>query len=236
MFTDFHTHILPGIDDGSASLEESIELLKMEAEQGITRVVATPHFYAQHDSPENFLERRNEAMEKLAEEMKKHPGLPEISLGAEVYYFRGIADSEALDLLTIGGKRFILIEMPMAHWTDSMYKEIEDIYTRRGITPIMAHMDRYIAPFATHKIPEKLAELPVLVQANAGFFQKGGLTSNLAFKLLKADKIQLLGSDCHNLTSRIPNLSGALEAIEKKLGKETIDRINGYSKTVLENN
>ncbi|MBR2041938.1 MAG: capsular polysaccharide biosynthesis protein [Oscillospiraceae bacterium] len=233
MFIDFHTHILPGIDDGSASVEESIELLKKEAEQGITRVVATPHFYAQHDTPEKFLERRNKAFIELSEEMKKYPGLPEITLGAEVYYYRGIADSESLDLLTLNGKRFILIEMPMTAWTESMYQEIEAIYRRRGITPIMAHMDRYIAPFATHKIPEKFAKLPVLVQANASFFQKGGLTSNLAFKLLKADKIQLLGSDCHNMTTRVPNLSGAIEAIEKKFGKEMIERINEYGETVL---
>ena len=233
MFIDFHTHILPGIDDGSASLEESIELLKKEAEQGITHVVATPHFYAWNDTPENFIERRNRAFIALSEEMKKYPGLPEISLGAEVYYYHGIADSEALDLLTLSGKRFILIEMPMAKWTESMYQEIEAIYTRRGITPIMAHMDRYIAPFATHKIPEKFAKLPVLVQANAGFFLNGGLTSKLAFRLLKEDKIQLLGSDCHNLTSRVPNLSGAIEAIERKLGTEVIDRINRYGENVL---
>ncbi|MBR3611446.1 MAG: capsular polysaccharide biosynthesis protein [Oscillospiraceae bacterium] len=233
MFIDFHTHILPGIDDGSASVEESIELLKKEAEQGITRVVATPHFYAQHDTPEEFLERRNKAFIELSEEMKKYSGLPEITLGAEVYYYRGIADSEALDLLTLNGKRFILIEMPMTEWTESMYQEIEAIYRRRGITPIMAHMDRYISPFATHKIPEKFAKLPVLVQANASFFQKGGFTSNLAFRLLKVDKIQLLGSDCHNMTTRVPNLSGAIEAIEKKFGKEMIERINKYGETVL---
>ena len=233
MLIDFHTHILPDIDDGSASLEESIELLKKEAEQGVTHVVATPHFYAQHDTPERFLERRNKAFITLSEEMKKYSGLPEIILGAEVYYYHGIADSEALDLLTLSSKRFILIEMPMAKWTESMYQEIEAIYTRRGITPIMAHMDRYIAPFATHNIPEKFAKLPVIVQANASFFKKGGLTSKLAFKLLKTDKIQLLGSDCHNMTSRIPNLGDAVEVIEKKLGREAIDRINRYGENVL---
>ena len=71
MFIDFHTHILPGIDDGSASVEESIELLKAEAAQGITKVVATPHFYANYDSPERFLERRAKAKVLLDEEIKK---------------------------------------------------------------------------------------------------------------------------------------------------------------------
>ncbi|MBQ8395535.1 MAG: capsular polysaccharide biosynthesis protein, partial [Oscillospiraceae bacterium] len=62
---DFHTHVLPKIDDGSSSLKESIGMLRLEAEQGIETVVATPHFYANHDSPEAFLERRKMAQERL---------------------------------------------------------------------------------------------------------------------------------------------------------------------------
>lgn len=234
MFIDFHTHVLPGIDDGSASVKESIEILKAEAAQGITHVVATPHFYANHDSPENFLEKRAKAMEILSEELKKYPELPKISLGAEVYFFHGISDCEALPLLTIDNKRFILIEMPTPPWTESMYSELEAIYRKHGLMPIMAHMDRYIMPFSTHGIPEKFAELPVLVQANASFFQRGGLTSAMAIKLLKKDKIQLLGTDCHNMTSRTPNLEKTIQIIEKKLGKDTIDRINKYGKMVFE--
>lgn len=234
MFIDFHTHVLPGIDDGSSSVEESIGLLQKEAEQGITRVVATPHFYANLDSPEAFLEKRAMAKEMLDAQLQNHPGLPEISLGAEVYFFRGISDSDALGKLTIDNKRFILIEMPDSPWTESMYSEIQAIYTQRGITPIMAHMDRYIAPFHTHDIPERFYELPVLVQANASFFLRGGLTSRMAFRLLKEDKIQLLGSDCHNLYSRPPRIGEAIEAIRKKLGDEAIDRISEYGKTVFE--
>ena len=64
---DFHSHILPGIDDGSRNVEESIALLRKEAEQGITHVIATPHFYPQHDTPERFLKRRNEAETVLRE-------------------------------------------------------------------------------------------------------------------------------------------------------------------------
>ena len=234
MFTDFHTHVLPGIDDGSSSVEESIELLKREAEQGIKRVVATPHFYANHDSPERFLERRTKAKALLNEEMQKYEGLPEVVLGAEVYFFHGISDCEFLPQLTIDDKSFILIEMPMAPWSDSMLAEIKAIYTQHGITPIIAHLDRYIAPFRTFGLSKKLEELPVLVQANAGFFLHGGLTSSMAFKMLKKDQIQLIGSDCHNLTKRPPKLGMAVEAIEKKLGKEALLRIESYGKTVFD--
>ena len=82
---DFHSHILPGIDDGSQSVEESIALLRKEAEQGVTQVIATPHFYPRYDAPEQFLKRRSEAEAALREEMSKHSGLPQLFVGAEVF-------------------------------------------------------------------------------------------------------------------------------------------------------
>lgn len=233
MLTDFHSHILPGIDDGSSSVEESLKLLEIEAEQGIKRVVATPHFYANHDSPERFLERRENAKALLEKALENRIDMPKIEIGAEVHFFRGISDSEFLPELTITNKRFILIEMPDSDWSESMYSELESIYYQRGITPIIAHMDRYISPFRTRKIPEKFSKMPVLVQANASFFLEGGLTSKLALKLLKEDKIQLLGSDCHNLTKRPPKLGLAAEVIRKKLGEEYLERIENYGETVF---
>ena len=69
MVTDFHSHVLPGIDDGSTDVAESIALLRMEAEQGIRHVVATPHFYPRHDSPERFLNRRARSETELRREI-----------------------------------------------------------------------------------------------------------------------------------------------------------------------
>lgn len=222
--TDFHSHILPGVDDGSQSVEESIAMLRMEAEQGITHVIATPHFYPRYDTPERFLAKRNAAMERLQEEMARHSGLPQITLGAEVYFFRGMSESDALNQLTIGEKRCILIEMPFGSWTSDMYRELEAIRSRRGMIPIVAHVDRYIRPFHTRGIPEQLAQLPVLVQANAEFFLSRG-TAGMAMRMLKADNIHLLGSDCHNLSSRMPNLGDALQRIQKKLGQRAVERL-----------
>lgn len=225
MITDFHSHILPGVDDGSADVAESLAMLREEMEQGIHRVVATPHFYAHMDTPQRFLQRREEAWELLAETAAVSPQLPEIRLGAEVYYFRGISDCDSLELLKIRDTPYILIEMPMEQWTEKMYRDLEGIYQKQGLTPIIAHVDRYISPFRTHGIPERLAELPVLVQANAGFFLRRG-TRPLALRLLKNDRIHLLGSDCHNMNSRPPCLGGALGIIEQKLGREALERIS----------
>lgn len=232
MFTDFHTHVLPGIDDGSRSVQESIALLEMEAKQGIARVVATPHFYPQHDSPERFLHRRAKAEARLRDAMEEHTGCPDLVIGAEVYFFHGMSDSDVLSELTIGNNRCILIEMPPSPWSDSMYQELENIYQKRNLLPIIAHIDRYIGPFHTFGIPRRLADLPVMVQANADFFLNR-FTAPMAIRMLKEDAIQLLGSDCHNLGARKPNLQEALEIIRKRLGKEAVSRINYHSQNLL---
>ena len=229
---DFHSHILPHVDDGSSSLHETISMLQLEAKQGISQVIATPHFYAQHDTPEQFLERRNEAFLRLHEVLEQDPELPRVCLGAEVYFFRGICHSDAISQLTINGGKCILIEMPSVSWTESMYRELETIYTDHGLMPIIAHIDRYLRPFHTRKVLNRLAELPVLVQANAEFFLNRA-TGNMALRMLKKDQIQLLGSDCHNLTDRKPNLGAAVELIQKRIGNEVVERINQYQEDVL---
>ena len=233
MIIDLHSHILPGIDDGSRSVEESVAMLQMEAEQGIRHVVATPHFYGHLDTPEHFLEKRNRAEESLREALEKYPDLPQIHVGAEVHYFRGISTSEASMGLTIGGNSCILIEMPYVKWSDFMYRELEAIYTRFGLTPIIAHIDRYISPFRAKQVLERLADLPVLVQANASFFLNAA-TANMALRMLKRDQIHLLGSDCHNLTERKPNLGLAIERIQKRSGTELLERICRCQTELLE--
>ena len=113
-----------------------------------------------------------------------------------------------------------------------MYRELENIWHKRGLTPVIAHIDRYIRPFRTYQIPERLARMPVLVQANAGFFLDKR-TRALALRLLRSDRIQLLGSDCHNLVNRPPRLEDAVEVIEKHLGQSALLRIKSWQDRML---
>ena len=229
---DFHSHILPGIDDGSRNIQESLEMLRKEAEHGVRYVVATPHFYGNHDSLERFLYRRADAVTKLKEAMAGQENLPRLIIGAEVYYFPGISESDALPELTIGSRKAVLVEMPHGPWTQVMYQELEDIYSRRGIIPIVAHVDRYISPLQTHRIPQRLEELPVMVQANAEFFLNR-TTAGMALRMLKKGQIHLLGTDCHNMKSRMPNLEPALRLIEERLGSGAIDHIRTHERMIL---
>ena len=116
---------------------------------------------------------------------------------------------------------------------EEYYRELEDIRRKWDVVPIIAHIDRYIRPFHTFRIPERLAQLPVLVQANAEFFLQRP-TERLARKLLKKGQIHLLGTDCHNLTSRKPNLGPAIDAIRQKLGDPVLEKLSNYESIIFD--
>ena len=159
--------------------------------------------------------------------------MPRLSIGAEVYYFNGMSDSEVISELTIDKKRGILIEMPSLPWTEAMYRELEGLYTKRGLIPIIAHLDRYLTFRHGFEIQKRLAELPVLVQVNAEFFLEWS-TARKALRMLKKDGIHLLGSDCHNRSDRKPNLGSAVEVIRKNLGEHALEPIVSYEQMALE--
>lgn len=232
MVSDFHSHILPGIDDGSASPEESLALLRMEAAQGVKLVAATPHFDAHRDTLEGFLARRDAAAESLRRVVGADPALPEVILGAEVYYFKGISRAEQLHSLALGNTGCVLVEMPMGTWTDSMYRELEAVHGHLGLTPIIAHVDRYLGRFGDRGIPARLAQLPVLVQANASFFLHWA-TAGRAIRMLRRKQIHVLGSDCHNTATRVPNLEAAVARIRRELGAEGIAWIRENEHRIL---
>jgi len=230
--SDLHSHILPGVDDGSDSVSKSVSMLCLEAEQGVGLVAATPHFYPSRDTPEGFLKKRYQAAKALRSEMTLWEGLPKLVLGAEVHFFRGISESEFLPWLTIGKSSCVMIEMPPAPWPEEFYRELEAIGDKRGLTPIIAHVDRYIRPLRTYGIPERLSRMHVYVQANGSFFLDKR-TSAMAMKMLKAGQIHLLGSDCHNLTSRKPNLGEVRQCIQQKLGPDPLIQIRKTEREIL---
>ena len=232
ILTDFHSHILPGVDDGSQSVEESLQMLRLSGEQGVSRMVATPHFYPQKDDPQTFLRRREQAFAELQAAMEKEPALPQVILGAEVYYFRGISDSEAMQELTLGEKRHILIEMPMTEWTPGMYRDLEQIYIKQDLIPVIAHLDRYLRPFTWRKVVRELSQLPVLIQVN-GEFVLSRQRSAWAMEMFRKGQIHALGSDCHDMMDRKPDMGLAAERIRAKLGQPVLDALASYAEEIL---
>ena len=217
---DLHSHILPQVDDGSRSVEETMQMLSLLASQGVETVVATPHFYAWKDTLEAFLSRRQKAYAQLPQD----DSLPKVCLGAEVTYFNGISRSTEIAQLQLGQTKLLLIEMPFDHWNDKMVQEICDIPAQIGLQPVLAHVDRYRHRNQMRKYAQRLLSSGVYFQCNADAFTQGA-KSRWALKQIALGNIHFLGSDCHNLTDRPPLLQEATEKIRKKLSGDALDRI-----------
>lgn len=223
--TDFHAHLLPGIDDGSDSVETSLGMLDLWREQGIQRICCTPHFYADHNTPERFLRRRGAAHEALSRAMDPAEEYPVLLLGAEVHFFSGMSSAQDLPRLCLQGTDLLLLEMPFTRWTDHMLGEVEDI-CHRGIQPVAAHIERYMA-LNPRRILQRFYNTGVMIQSNAEFFLDRR-TTRKALRMLRDGTIQILGSDAHNLQARKPNLGPALELIGEKLGQATIQNLREW--------
>jgi len=229
---DFHSHILPNIDDGSRDVNESLELLRLSANQGIDTLVATPHFYVERDTVESFLIKRQKAYDTLIEHIKEED-LPHVECGAEVYFFNELSQLDNVESLAIGSSRYILIEMPFEIWTKRTYDSLYNLRVKKRLIPIIAHIERYFPVQRDMKKINALLDMDVLVQMN-GSYINNWQTRRKALSLLKRDKVHILGSDCHNTENRKPNLKSAYDIIEKKLGINKIMEIDTVGKKILE--
>ena len=232
---DMHSHVLPAVDDGSESVEESLEMLRLSYSQGVRKMVATPHFYPHSMNPSKFLERREEAAKALAEAVaeRKKAGeeLPDVYLGAEVGYFDGISRSSSVSELCILGTNLLLIEMPFARWSESCINELIALKAK-GFCPIVAHYDRYWS-YQERGVLERLVDNGIGIQLNAEAFLRFA-TKRKALGLISEELVDFLGSDCHNMTSRMPNLSEASEAIDKSVGRGCVESLMEKAATAIE--
>jgi len=237
---DFHTHILPGIDDGSRDIDMTERMLLMEKEQGVSHIYATPHFYAHRRSVQQFLERRQGALDKVNKLLEKRDDLPKITVGAEVYYFQGMGRAEHLPELCIEGTDILLLEMPFDQWTRDNLRDVTDIINRRNLRIVLAHIERY-EQFQHHKeVWNEIINMPLTIQMNAGSFT-AGLTSGMhkrhtakfCFNILKEYDNCIIGTDCHNLTDRPPDLATARKTIAKKAGPARLDLMDRYTEGLL---
>ena len=225
---DFHSHILPDIDDGADCTETSLAMLRESFRQGVRLICATPHFYADEDDPESFLERRKEAWTELKAAMGTEEGFPEIRLGAEVLYFPGISVSEQVRSLTLEGTPFLLVEPPMMPWSEAMLDEIQECGQNLRCIPVVAHVDRYMRMLSDDTLLDRVYGRRLLAQVNAGFFLHRS-TRERAMECLIGGRFQFIGSDCHDMEERRPNMGGAADVIRlaggEKLFRTFFDRM-----------
>lgn len=231
---DMHSHILPAMDDGSKDPDMSLDMLRATAKQGISQILATPHYYPV-ESVKDFLERRDKAARELKQAMSTaKERLPQVYLAAEVAYRPGIGYEEDLKSLCIGSSEFMLLELPFAPWGTEVLRDIRNMTCTKGITPVLAHLERYIHIRKNRKMLAELLQQGVLVQMNgeAVLHRK---TRRIALKMLKSGMVHLLGSDCHNMTSRQPDLGSAVQQLRQMRGMDRVlDRIDFIGTDILE--
>ncbi len=225
---DFHTHILPGMDDGCRTVEESVEALKLMKNAGVSVVMLTPHYYSDKETVEEFLERREASYEKLLEGIKEEE-VPKLILGAEVSFSRYISDIDNIAKLCYEGTRYILLELSFEKWDTLTFDQIQNLGVKHGVIPVIAHFDRYM------RYGNKLSDIYSFdcpIQISAAAFENA-LKRRKWLSCIKENIDIVLGSDCHNLTSRTPNLHLAEEIIKKKIGSNVVERIHSVGRTML---
>ena len=226
---DLHSHVLPGIDDGSRNVEESLAMLKRLREQGVQCLAATPHFYANEQALDRFLEKRERAFLSLQSELTEEH--PQIVCGAEVKFYTGIGRMDGLEKLTIGSSKLLLLEMPFSKWTEYTMRELLELASSRNLTFVLAHIDRYMK-YQNRATWEKLLDHGFLMQVNADYVYEFK-TKSKAAKLFASGRAHFLGSDCHNLTDRAPRIGEAYDVLRKKLGSDFIGQMTDFGHSMI---
>jgi protein-tyrosine phosphatase len=215
---DIHTHILPGLDDGAANWEETLRLARAAVQEGITAVVATPHHAnGKYDNAAKDVV----PLAELACKRLSDAGIPlQVLHGQEIRTHSGLLDAwEQGELLTLGGSRYLLIELPSSHVPDSLGELMHELAVL-GLVPIIAHPERNAAIAREPRLLEQLVERGAFAQVTShsllGGFGRG--VEKTAWTLCGRGLIHLVSSDAHHAERRGFRLNEAYMAIGKRLG------------------
>lgn len=230
---DLHSHYLPNVDDGSKSIETTLKMLEKASLVGITDIMFTPHYIV--DSRYISEVRENSAIFNNIKEHAKHLGV-NVYLGNEVYCGNNILEYlENKKITTLNNSRYMLIEIPLYNKMNNV-KNIFFELISNGITPILAHPERYTSYYLDFDFFRSLIEMGVLLQINypslVGTY--GKKAKRMAKKLLKYKMVTFIGSDVHNeSTDAYDNLESALKKI-KRYAKEDYEDIvyNNFLKVI----
>lgn len=228
-FVDIHSHILPGIDDGSRDWEQTERMLRMQQKQGVSHIIATPHFDMEQNvqDPDKLRELVAEANERA-----RKAALPvTLYTGCEVLYSPGIIEAYRKgDILTLADSRYLLVEF----YPRSPYREIEEgisSLVREGLIPVIAHVERYQCLMKEYDRLCELMKMGAVMQMNSRSLLGGRFDKRvkLCRKMVQNGFIHFLGSDCHNEEERPPKMQEPYETIVRFCGEQTADELTKYN-------
>lgn len=217
---DIHSHILPGVDDGAKSIDETIEMLRIAWHEGITDMIVTPHYQSGR-----YFTQAEKIKEKVnyIQSLAKDNHIPvRLYPGTEVYFRSGL--EERLDsgqLATMNGSGYMLVEFSPIEEFTYIRNAAEEILGL-GYTPIFAHIERFRCMREDINRVKELKNMGCHIQANAGSITGdcGFGTKRYMNKLLKEHLIDYIGTDAHNTCGRAPHAKKCAELLHRKYGEE----------------
>ncbi|NWQ41092.1 tyrosine protein phosphatase [Bacillus sp. EB106-08-02-XG196] len=219
---DLHCHILPGVDDGAQSLSDSLSMARKAVEQGIQRIVATPHHMNNsYENPKHsIMDRVKDLNEKLQEEKIELEVLP----GQEVRIHGEMMEGyKAGEILPVNHTPYLLVEFPSNHvprYTEKLFYDLQ----MNGLIPVIVHPERnqeiIERPELLYQLVKKGAMTQVTAASICGDF--GKKIRNFSIQLIEANLTHFIASDAHNTTTRTFKMRDAFGVIEKKFGNEMV--------------
>ena len=235
---DVHCHILYGIDDGSKTIEESLEIIKQHVEMGFKDIILTPHYIENSKYKTNNKEKQK-ILEEIKKTIKNNNIDVNVYLGNEVFVNNNLIELlEKQEIHSLNNSKYLLIELPM----NTEIKNIKDILYElkiKGITPIIAHPERYELVQKNINYIKELIEEGAILQANYGSIIGiyGNKAKQTIKKLLKQNLITLLGTDIHYPNNKIYlNFDKITKKIKKIIGEEKFIEISKTNPKKILNN
>jgi len=219
---DIHCHILPGIDDGAKTIEDSLAMAKAAAEEGIHTIIATPHhknnqFNNKKTDILHYVDELNKAFAKENMAMKILPG-QEVRIFGEV-----LEDYEKGEILTLNHTKYLFIEFPSSSVPRYAERLLYDIQTQ-GIIPIIVHPERNKELQEKPELMYQLVQNGALTQVTGasvcGYF--GKKVKQFSEQLIEANLTHFIASDAHNTTTRTFKMNQAFDEIEAAFGSDYV--------------
>lgn len=212
---DIHCHIIPGVDDGSDSLEESVRMAQLAYDSGVTAVVATPHCNIP-DSYQNYWSRELHVMVTRLRNEFKERGIPvKVFCGQEIFCTSRTHELlKSGKLITINNSRYALCEFDFYEYSSSVYEKLSRIIAE-GYTPIIAHPERYAFVSEEGDAAMRLKSMGCLLQLNKGSLSGsfGRHAFKNAYSMLEDRIADFVASDAHSPYMRTPVMEEAYEMV-----------------------
>ncbi len=239
---DIHTHVIPGVDDGAQTLEDSTNILLKAESEGIKTMVATPHINPHSFfRKESFSENKNKFKTQyklLLDHIKKKKIKVKVLLGGEIYFDPIIKEVLPLHkkILTLNNSDYFLLEFPVNFVPPGVKQFIYDVMTL-GFIPILAHPEKNLMFQNDLSLLYQLLSAGALCQIDADSFSapNNATKKKIAMTLIKKNMAHIISTDCHDAIHRPPVIS-FLYKVLKKIGREKIDTyINKIPEAIIMN-